>query len=295
MDKIYEIINKFIVKSISINPDKPLHEHFIFWLPILIFIPLALVLSFPFWCICWPVPSDYSAIVEFLKFPLFVASLAIPFTVVIGRFHGSAQRARTNRLAEQNMAFNHYFDHRKQFLEFIKGLSLPIPFNKFVTIEEPIKLYELIFPLNRLDNQDMSAPIEVVQDFIQSKVEQVYKITAPMLMEVEKGNELFENSSVFEYLNEIGSLFGLSFSDDIAHWAWNNPMNHKSKTLDTCFQAISITIDELRNFSHIKINTSCSVDVLTALRQGIPMTNAYQKFREKVDADAHYNGSDGPI
>ncbi|GAW97252.1 MULTISPECIES: hypothetical protein [Colwellia] len=122
-NKVRSVFNKLF----KIEPNIPLHKNIVFWLPIVFFVTPALVLSFPTWCFCWPNPEAYEAILATQAFPVFIASLAIPFTVAINRFHSSSQRAESNRLAQQNMTFNQYFEHRNHFYKHVETMLLREP------------------------------------------------------------------------------------------------------------------------------------------------------------------------
>ena len=151
-----------IKKIFSIEPDRALHKHWAFWLPIVLFLGLALVLSSPAWCLCWPNIENYENILKQQSFPIFVASICIPVTVAINRFHSSAQQVKSNALNEENMAFNHYFDHRNHFYDYLNKVLLPEPERHYIKIINPLELYEIIFPLNSPNKTNMRAPNEDV-------------------------------------------------------------------------------------------------------------------------------------
>jgi hypothetical protein len=274
----------------TMNADKPLHHNFIFWLPIIIFVPLGLLLSFPMWCLCIPSVTDYNAILEALGLPIFIASLSLPFTIAIGRFHGSAQRAKANQLAEKNMAFNHYFDHRNHFFKFTSEMKLPKPFCNFVTIEEPSKLYEIIFPMNKIDNQNMSAPKDVVTNAITAKITSIFNFTNPLVVKVSEDKDPFDGNDVFEFLNKIGAQFGLAFSERIA--AYDSQKYSESPILDLCFKGILTTIQEAGTFSHTGFGGWTVPLALDPLLKSTQNGADFRFFSDVVDRNAIYTAAD---
>lgn len=282
---------KKLAQGVSINPDKPLHSHFLFWLPILIFIPLAIVLLFPAWCLCWPSPDKYSAIVEFLRLPTFVASLAIPFTVAIGRFHGSAQRAKSNQLTEKNMTFNHYFDHRGHFYQFLEKIKLPEPYNHFVTISEPSILYELTFPLNSLEKQDMSFDVLTTYGLIANKIKDISDLTRPMMQHVDDGAEPFEMITANFYLNKIGKQFGLTFSEKIVKYVMPIGVpNHG--VLQLCLDAIDTVLMESFKFSHHASSLWTPPPLIASLESKSGDMTKFKAFTDKLNEVALYEAND---
>jgi hypothetical protein len=283
--------NLYFRDIFTMNADKPLHHNFVFWLPIIIFVPLGLLLSFPMWCLCIPSAENYKAILEALGLPVFVASLSLPFTIAIGRFHGSAQRAKANQLAEKNMAFNHYFDHRNHFFKFISEMKLPKPFCDFVTIEQPSNLYAIIFPLNKIDNQNMSAQKDVVTDAIAAKVLSIHNFTNPLVKKVSEGKDPFGPNEVFEFLNKIGAQFGLAFSERVVGCI--APQKARmGTTIDMCFQGILTTIQEAGTFSHTGFGGWTVPLALDPLLKSTQNSPEFRAFSDEVDKQAIYGADD---
>jgi len=258
----------FLSELLKIKPDEPLHMHGIFWLPIIVFVTPALILSFPTWCLCWPEPYQYESILKAQGFPIFIASLAIPFTVAINRFHSSAQRAfsskqsvESNRLTQQNMTFNHYFEHRNHFFSYVDKMLLSEPYRHCIKITEPDKLYAIIFPKNKIDHQDMSAPTDDVNKAIQKATNKVEGHIDGYLSEFMNGKELFKNETAHNFILKTGEPFGITLTDEVINYVDNN-----SKTvLDLCFSSVLNVIQKAGQFSHEGFDAYAPISLLKPL------------------------------
>ena len=140
----------------------PLNKHLLFWWPIILFVGIGLYLSSPIWCFCIPAVEDYKKTMELLGFPIFVASISIPVSLVISRFHGSKLAAKSNMLAEKNIAFNHYFDLKRHFKEYLDGELTSIDKHQSIEIVDIEKLFEAIFPNNSWERTDLTCSIDNV-------------------------------------------------------------------------------------------------------------------------------------
>lgn len=229
--------------SCTIDPNLPLHRHLLFWAPIVFFVLPAIYLSVPTWCFCWPELKDYEYLVKQQGFPIFIASLAIPFTVIVNRFHASSQRAESNRIANQNMAFNHYFDHKKHFLEHCNLIKLDEPFCNFIKITNTDKLYKLIFPLNLPNFQDMSCPIDIVKLECNARAE---VILSSINKELSKNPNDFDANVLIE---KIGSCFGISIDNSITNYVKQGARESES-ILALCFYGILDVLQKAGHFSH---------------------------------------------
>jgi hypothetical protein len=269
-----------------INPSKPLHHHGIFWLPILVFIPLALLLSFPTWCFCWPTPENYEAILKAQSFPVFIASLAIPFTVVINRFHSSSQRAEANRLALQNMTFNQYFDHRTQFYKFTESVSLGEPFCNFITINNPDALYTIIFPLNKIDHQNMSAPSDEVSAIIKRRIHYLSKHLNHIIKEYVKNGRV-NNFDSIRFLIKLGKPFGVSFSKDIIDYVNSSGDKNTKSVLDLCFCGFREVVLMAGGFSHIGMGGWTTIMAFSELLNSTQNNNNFDLFVSYLENELH--------
>jgi len=144
-------MNKKILSVFKISPDKPLHKCSLFWLSIISPLVVAFCVSIPLFLelsLCFS-NECYSYFLGAFKLPFGVASLSIIFGVMVGRFHGSAQRAVANQLALSNNKHKSYYDHREAFTKWIEN-QLEKDRNKyiFISLENSLVLYKRIFPSN---------------------------------------------------------------------------------------------------------------------------------------------------
>jgi|GEM_PF-2113224 len=151
-----------IWNPLKLDDNAPLNKHLLFWWPILLFVGMGLYLSSPNWCFCIPKAEDYGDIMDFLKFPIFITSISIPVSLVISRFHSSKLAAKSNMLAEKNIAFNHYFDLKRHFREHVTRELVAIDKHKSIEIIDIDKLFEAIFPSNSWERTDLTNSIDNV-------------------------------------------------------------------------------------------------------------------------------------
>ncbi len=103
---------------------------------------------------------------EFLRFPIFIAGISVPVSLVISRFHSSKLAAKSNVLTEKNIAFNHYFDLKRHFKEHVNREIVVIDKHKSIEIVDIEKLFETIFPNNSWERTDLTSSIDnVVEKF----------------------------------------------------------------------------------------------------------------------------------
>lgn len=132
------IFNKFF----KIDESKSLQENYIFWLatiiPIVIALgfasPLIIKLNFDF------SKEGYQYFLASFKFPFWIASSSIAFGVVLGRFHGSAQRAATLNSTRVQNNFANYLNHRDHFQKYMQTVS-----DEFDIKVDAFKIYGIIF------------------------------------------------------------------------------------------------------------------------------------------------------
>ncbi|GAA0295567.1 hypothetical protein GCM10009128_12750 [Psychrosphaera haliotis] len=153
-----ETKQKLISSRLSIKHDLELHEHGIFWIPIFFFSFLALWVGL-FSTEFNPnlIFTNPLIIVNSLKVPVTIFALCIPFTVAIGRFHGSAQRLYANQQAEAVKSFKHYFDHREAFKQHIlERLEQKNRDENLLEIGNIPELYKTVFPKASVHNFDIT-------------------------------------------------------------------------------------------------------------------------------------------
>ncbi|MDI4668079.1 hypothetical protein MKZ42_05375 [Pseudoalteromonas shioyasakiensis] len=153
---MFEVIKQWFIKHMPVQEDIGLHENkaFLRWITY----PLLVILAIAF-AITWNLfetgiysfdkefELSFITLNDFAKYYAFpIASLTVPLTfgVMFNRFHSSKQKAKSNRLVEQNNSANNYFNHYKYFSEFCESLSNNF-FKKTENIS-PAILYKRLFP-----------------------------------------------------------------------------------------------------------------------------------------------------
>lgn len=178
---------------LSINPSLGLHEHGIFWIPIIVFGWFALWIGL-FSTEFQPqlLITDPIAVVTALKIPVTVFALCIPITVAVGRFHGSALRVKANEEAVAVRSFKHYFDHREAFSKHMENLKIGTFFG-VLSVGEPLKLYEILFPNSSMTNFDITA-----SDLIKDRIQVALSHTLTNLSDKNKDAENIPNLSLVD-------------------------------------------------------------------------------------------------
>lgn len=145
----------------SIDPRRTLQQQWVFWWPIILLIGAAFGFAVPKFYWGWPDGDVYELILHNMRLPFLVASLALPVSVAIGRFHGAAQRQLANQIAETNQSFNHYFEHKKFFTEdlFMRYAYASKEYPYF-EIADPTKFYEIAFPHNSMRENNYQSDYE---------------------------------------------------------------------------------------------------------------------------------------
>tara|TARA_Y100000310_G_C20649046_1_gene798330 strand:- start:845 stop:1705 length:861 start_codon:yes stop_codon:yes gene_type:complete len=202
--KTFEI-NPFVV-----NEKLPLHRLGAFWYPIALFVIPALALAFPYFCWCWPAPSNYEALLKQLAFPTFVASLCLPFTVAVGRFHGSKQRAKANNLTEANNTFNHYYSHRQHFVDYLKTKESSL-FNDIITLNDAYLLYSFIF----VSNSETKVTFDIDFNAIKKRL-RIYYISQLSVMRLTGFTHSNERFQLNDILDSVLAPLGLTL--DWSRW-----------------------------------------------------------------------------
>lgn len=106
-------------KRFDLNPNKPLHKHWLFWWvavsPPLIGAGISLSVMHTY-NPCWTAEC-LNTWVESNKLPIGIMALGIPFGVMVGSFHRTLQTAEQIAQTKSNNNFRNGFDHRKLFTE----------------------------------------------------------------------------------------------------------------------------------------------------------------------------------
>lgn len=187
MDIIRVLYNKWF----AIDPNRTLQKHFVFWLPILIFVGWGLVLLFPLLGGRWPQPSEYGLVLNQIQYPIFVMSIAIPLTVMVGRFHATSQRKVSNDLTKANQTFTHYYEHKRFFSEdLIARFDVEDSGYSVSNISNPSTFYKIAFPTNSRENMDYRHEVEPSALLIVDRLTKAYRAADNRLLN-------FEDSWVF--------------------------------------------------------------------------------------------------
>jgi len=164
---------KAVIGKLKIDPQKPLHHHWLFWIPTGFFGALSLCAGlstseFGLEHLAYPKRT-----MDALAYPIFVFSIALPLILAIGRFHASAQRAQSIRISNSTMSFKHYFDHRDAFIEYSR---LHQTNSKFIDLRivKPFLLYELYYPNSEMSRFDLT-PSNITFDLINERLQKVVK------------------------------------------------------------------------------------------------------------------------
>ena len=126
-----------------IDESKPLQQNFIFWVatifPLLIVILLATPILFE--GLVFKFSTDgYQCFLEKFKFPLWFSSSSLVLGVMVGRFHGSAQRAATLQATKVQNNFSNYLNHRDHFQKYMQNVA-----DEFGITVDAFKIYGILF------------------------------------------------------------------------------------------------------------------------------------------------------
>ncbi len=135
----------------SINETKSLHENWSFWSAIILpFIPVlffALPLFEEVTLQSNVSATGYVVFIEVFSFPLWIVSSSLVFGIMVGRFHGSKQRAKaiiqrdaTIEETRKQNEFSNYLNHRDHFHKYLQ----PIAENYDLKVDA-FKIYSIFF------------------------------------------------------------------------------------------------------------------------------------------------------
>lgn len=170
LHRVFSACKGCITAFVKIDPQKALHRHYIFWLPVLVAGTVSLIAGiitaeFGLEHLAYPKRT-----MDALAYPLFILSLALPIVLAVGRFHASAQRAESIRISNSTMSFKHYFDHRDAFAEYLRQIDSSCQFMQ-IRLIKPFILYEVFFPNSKMTSFDTSpsnVSIALIDEHIRS-------------------------------------------------------------------------------------------------------------------------------
>lgn len=127
-----------------LDPEKPLHNLYIFWISVIVPILVGLGMIFT----TLPMSHDFAwsthglfVFWEVSKLQLAIISLALPFGTIVAVMHRSNQSAEQMRLSFESVKFNNFNDHRNAFFESFSSISGKINLNE----KDVSKLYGKVF------------------------------------------------------------------------------------------------------------------------------------------------------
>lgn len=170
----------------SIDPRRTLQQQWVFWWPIILLIGAAFGFAVPKFYWGWPDGDVYEQILHNMRLPFLVASLALPVSVAIGRFHGAAQRQLANQIAESNQSFTHYYEHKRFFSEdLIARFDLEDAGYSVSNISNPSTFYKIAFPTNSRENMDYRHEVGPSALLIADRLTKAYRAADNRLLNFE--------------------------------------------------------------------------------------------------------------
>ncbi len=130
-------------KYFKIYESKSLQENAIFWISTITPIVISIALGLPI--ILNGLNFDFSAegytfFLNEFKFPLWISSSSLILGVMVGRFHGSAQRAATLKATKEQNNFSNYLNHRDHFQKYMQNVS-----DEFDLKVDAFRMYGILF------------------------------------------------------------------------------------------------------------------------------------------------------
>jgi hypothetical protein len=151
--------------KLKIDESKSLQENHIFWFATVIPIAIALWFSCPLMTnLQFDLSKNgYDYFLNCFKFPFWIASSSIVLGVIIGRFHGSAQRAATLNATRVQNNFSNYLNHRDHFQKYMQTVA-----DEFDIKVDAFKIYGIIFSESTPDSVNIKLS-DGVSDYITTK------------------------------------------------------------------------------------------------------------------------------
>lgn len=171
-------MNSFVKQFFAIYPDLPLHKNWSFWLaivtPALIAAVLLILAAGESQELCFS-SACQNNLLESNKLPIGVLSLSVLFGVMVGRFHGSAQRIASYKQTEKNNTFRNFYDHRELFYEWVLiSHEKQVKKLQYVTIESTASLYHSLFEKNSPSFVEVEIPKEKVKEIYNCTIKELH-------------------------------------------------------------------------------------------------------------------------
>lgn len=180
-----EVIKQWFIKHMPVEEDVGLHENkaFIRWIGYPLLAILVMVIA-----VTWNLfetgiysfnkefEMSFVTLNDFAKYYAFpIASLTVPLTfgVMFNRFHSSKQKAKSNRLVEQNNSANNFFNHYKYFTEYCEKVQERYV-NRGLKIK-PEVCYKSLFRESSVENFITSVDIEFIKHYFISLTDEMSK------------------------------------------------------------------------------------------------------------------------
>lgn len=180
-----EVIKQWFIKHMPVEEDIGLHENkaFIRWVGYPLLAILGMVIA-----VTWNLfeagiysynkefEVSFVTLNDFAKYYAFpIASLTVPLTfgVMFNRFHSSKQKAKSNRLVEQNNSANNFFNHYKYFTEYCEKVQERYV-NRGLKIK-PEVCYKSLFRESSVENFITSVDIEFIKHYFISLTDEMSK------------------------------------------------------------------------------------------------------------------------
>jgi len=164
-------ILKWFEECFKVQEDKALHENKLFWLVVLS--PLVFI-AWVFWRLTSELMTkglynphisaeSLAGFVSYYAFPIALLTVPLTLAVMINRFHSSKQKAKSNRLVEQNNTANNFFNHYKYFCDHCEAIRQR--YSNEVLVLKPEVLYKKLFIHSSINNLNAELNLDFIQHY----------------------------------------------------------------------------------------------------------------------------------
>lgn len=249
-----EVIKQWFIKHMPVEEDIGLHENkaFIRWIgyPLLAILVMVIAVTWNLfesgvYSFSKEFEVSFVTLNDFAKYYAFpIASLTVPLTfgVMFNRFHSSKQKAKSNRLVEQNNSANNFFNHYKYFSEYCEKMQ-----ERYVDCGLKIKpevCYKSLFRESSVENFITSVDIEFIKHYFISLTDEISKYKDI----VNKGG--YQNSNKMMFMTEKLITGDFTFKLSINGIYLTSPVNKDSDLHSVINESIDILITML-NFNGV--------------------------------------------